>query len=76
MLCLSSSSLITALEIGEMSWRLDHATHAVWAQGLLDQHTPSQENTVLASIFLYQLSPRRTPLGPALNVRLREMYVL
>ena len=45
-------------------------------EGLLDQHTPSQENTVLVSIFLYQLSPRRTPLGPALNVRLREMYVL
>ena len=35
------------------------------------------------SIHLYynasyysQLSPRRTPLGPALNVRLREMSVL
>ena len=32
---------VTALEIEAQ------ATHAVWAQGLFDQHTASRENTVL-----------------------------
>ena len=41
------------------------------------QTRPANQSTRITLVILYsQLSLRRTPLGPALAVRLREMSVL